>query len=127
MSGTARKTLRGFRCIVAGSRTASYKDVVEALALCPFTEKITLVVSGGARGADAHGERLAREHGVKVVRRRAEWRKYGAAAGPRRNRRMAREADALIAIWDGRSPGTRNMIYEARKRGLRVFVHRTTT
>lgn len=37
---------------------------------------------------------------------------------------MADYADALIAIWDGESRGTANMIEEAEKRGLKVFVYR---
>jgi hypothetical protein len=37
---------------------------------------------------------------------------------------MAEYADALIAIWDGESRGTKNMIEEATKRGLRVHVKR---
>jgi hypothetical protein len=36
---------------------------------------------------------------------------------------MAENADALVAIWDGKSRGTANMIQEAEKRGLRVFVY----
>ena len=35
---------------------------------------------------------------------------------------MAEYADALVALWDGRSRGTKNMIDEAMKRELKVFV-----
>jgi hypothetical protein len=38
---------------------------------------------------------------------------------------MARDADALIAVWDGESRGTRTMIEFAAKHGLRVSVYRT--
>jgi hypothetical protein len=34
---------------------------------------------------------------------------------------MVEYADALIALWDGQSRGTRNMIEEAQRRGLQVF------
>jgi hypothetical protein len=37
---------------------------------------------------------------------------------------MAEYADALIAIWDGESRGTKNMIEEATKRNLSVYVKR---
>ena len=37
---------------------------------------------------------------------------------------MAEYGDALIAIWDGESRGTKNMIEEATKRKLQVFVYR---
>lgn len=35
---------------------------------------------------------------------------------------MAEYADALIAFWDGKSKGTKNMIEEAEKRNLKVIV-----
>jgi hypothetical protein len=35
---------------------------------------------------------------------------------------MAAYADALVAIWDGRSPGTRHMISEAQRRGLAIHL-----
>ncbi len=35
---------------------------------------------------------------------------------------MASNADALIALWDGTSKGTKGMIDLAKKRGLKVFV-----
>jgi hypothetical protein len=47
------------------------------------------------------------------------------AAGPIRNRAMAIASDALIAVWDGKSKGTKDMIEEATKRGLKVYVFRT--
>jgi hypothetical protein len=33
-----------------------------------------------------------------------------------------KDGGALIALWDGSSRGTRNMIDEAKLHGLRVFV-----
>lgn len=110
------------RCIVAGSRTASKDDVAEALVRCPFTPEITSVVSGTARGADTFGEDLAAQRGIPVTRFPADWAKHGRRAGHLRNAQMAQNADALVAVWDGKSAGTRSMINIARKAGLRVFV-----
>lgn len=45
-------------------------------------------------------------------------------AGIMRNAVMADNADALIAYWDGISRGTKNMIDEARKKGLAVRIKR---
>lgn len=80
-------------------------------------ETIT-IISGGARGADALGEAYARERGFNCTVVPAEWNKYGRSAGYRRNQVMAAMADALVAFWDGSSPGTRHMIGLARERGL---------
>lgn len=38
---------------------------------------------------------------------------------------MAKQADALVAVWDGESRGTKHMIDIARKEGLEVYVHLT--
>ena len=53
----------------------------------------------------------------------ADWDKYGKSAGYRRNEQMADNADSLIALWDGRSRGTKHMIDIAHRKGLKVYVH----
>lgn len=111
------------RVIIAGSRSVtSLKVVSEAIAASGFT--ITQVVSGGARGVDTLGEIWAKNAGVEVVRFPAEWDRYGRSAGYRRNEVMARHADALVAVWDGSSSGTRHMIEYGRRMGLKVYVHK---
>ena len=84
------------------------------------------VISGTAKGADTLGERYAKEHepfGMRIERMPAEWEKYGKGAGFRRNHRMAQEGDALLAFWDGKSKGTKNMIEEAHKARLETHVY----
>jgi len=115
------------KTIIAGSRTASIKDVITALELCPFTAEITEVVSGCARGADSYGEMLAEEFNTPIKRFPAEWEKYGRGAGHIRNSQMQEYADALIAVWDGESPGTKDMISRAEKQGLKVFIYKIKT
>lgn len=109
------------KVIIAGSRNVtSYETVRQAIEQSGF--HVTRVISGAARGVDQLGERWAKEHALPLLRMPAEWNTYGRSAGYRRNQEMAGVADALIAIWDGQSPGTRHMIDTARRRGLRVFV-----
>jgi hypothetical protein len=48
-------------------------------------------------------------------------------AGPLRNFEMAKNRDGLIAVWDGQSRGTGNMIENASKLGLQVFILRNDT
>jgi len=112
------------RTIIAGSRSITDPQLVaKAVAESGFT--ITSVVSGGARGIDRLGEAWATDHTIAITRFPAEWTRYGRSAGYRRNEVMAVHADALLAIWDGHSPGTRHMIDTARDHGLTVFVFRT--
>ena len=113
------------KVIIAGSRSGpSYLDVTRALARCGFRDEITEVVSGGAVGADMHGERWAKTFGKKLTRFTADWEAHGKNAGPLRNEKMAQYADALILVWDGRSRGSADMLRRAEAHGLRVYVER---
>lgn len=113
------------RCIIAGSREGfTVGDVERAVEQSGWADEITTVLSGGARGVDRDGEEWARLNSKILVIHPADWNRHGKRAGPIRNAQMAQEADALIALWDGVSPGTQSMIAIARQRGLRVFVYR---
>lgn len=60
---------------------------------------------------DALGKRWCEEIlRVPVKDFLAKWTRYGRGAGMVRNQQMAWYADALIAVWDGHSPGTKHMI-----------------
>ena len=117
------------RIIVAGSRIITdYVAVERVIDVVADGLAITEIVSGAGRGVDSLGERRAREHDTPVRRFPADWTKHGRAAGPIRNRQMAEyaagdpEGGALIAIWDGESRGTQDMIEEAKTRRLMVQV-----
>lgn len=111
------------RTIVAGSRSITNSfDVDHALAACGWRPAV--VISGTARGVDRLGEDWAARNAVPVERYPADWRAHGNDAGRIRNFQMATRADALVAIWDCESPGTKNMISVARSQGLRVYVHK---
>jgi hypothetical protein len=113
------------RTIIAGSRQMT-DEVLMADTLAGLAWPITEVISGGAGGADRLGEAWAARNGIPVKRFPADWARYGKGAGPVRNREMALYAEALVAFWDGRSPGTKNMIDLARQRHLRVHVEYLT-
>ena len=108
------------RTIIAGSRSITeYRTVLFAILDSGFN--ITQVVSGGAKGVDILGERFANECSIPIVRFPAQWDLYGKSARYRRNVEMSKSADALIAIWDQSSPGTRHMIDIAVKANLKIF------
>ena len=116
-----------YRVIIAGTRDFSDYDLLKNYCDYMLSKKAEsgeeiAILSGGASGADALGEQYAKERGYKILRYPAQWEKYGRQAGPMRNRQMADNADALIAYWDGKSRGTKNMIEEAKKRGLKVAI-----
>ena len=112
------------KVIIAGSRNGVMaRDIM--FGVDKFTiihGDITEIVSGTARGADRLGEVWAEQHEIPVTSFPADWKRYGAGAGFRRNEAMAEYADGLIAIWVGGSRGTKHMIDAAREKGLRIAV-----
>ena len=86
------------------------------------TNPITEIVSGGARGADRVGEWVAGFYNIPVKRFIPDWDGLGKRAGFVRNTEMGDYADALLAFWDGKSKGTKQMIDYATKKGLVVKV-----
>lgn len=110
------------RVIIAGSRDITeMAHINDAVAASKFL--IHQVVCGMARGVDLLGKEWAEAVGIPVAKFPADWNKHGKRAGYLRNEQMADNADALIAIWDGVSKGTANMIETARKKKLKVYVH----
>lgn len=114
-----------FRVIIAGTRTFSDYELLEShvrYMLSRRSKREVEIVSGGAAGADALGERFARENGYRLRVFPADWEKYGRRAGILRNQQMVDYADALIAFHDGKSRGTAHVIAAAKEAGLRVSV-----
>lgn len=115
-----------FRLIVAGSRNFNNYELLKQKCDSLLSQKrlthSIVIVSGTARGADRLGERYAAERGYRVERFPADWDRNGVAAGPIRNSQMAAHADALVAFWDGKSRGTRDMIERAEKHNLPIRV-----
>ena len=110
------------RVIVAGSRRgvprAYVYGVLDALKDGYWEE----IVQGGARGVDFHAKTWANSRGFKVTEFEADWSVQGRGVGPIRNTQMAEYGDMLIAIWDGSSARTADMIRKARSRDLQVLV-----
>ena len=121
------------KVIIAGGREVTdYRLVVEAMIMADLMFGIvpTQIVSGKARGVDTLGERWAKERSIEVKPFPARWRRddglVDLSAGKTRNTKMAEYADALVAVWDGQSTGTADMIKKAERKKLLVWVQRFT-
>lgn len=113
------------RVILAGDRNWSdWAAIVKVLR--PFDPRTTLVITGGAPGADTLAEMAAKAMGFEArVVFPADWKKYGRAAGPRRNQQMleallggsASDHRLVIGFHDSLadSKGTRDMLTRASK------------
>lgn len=110
--------------IIAGCRTYSnYEEARDYIFSCfreyEPTDQIT-ILSGGCKGADLLGERFAKENGFPFKRYPPEWKKYGKAAGPIRNKQMVDVCHKVICFWDGKSKGTESLIKYAKKSKKKV-------
>ena len=82
----------------------------------------SLIVSGGAIGADSLAEKAALELGIPTKIFLPEWNKFGRRAGFIRNQLIIDEAQEVIAFWDGVSKGTKNSIDITKSQNKRVHV-----
>ena len=86
------------------------------------------IISGHAKGADSLGERYAKDNNIELKIFPADWGKYGRQAGPIRNQQMLDYAmqghPIVIAFWDGRSRGTKNMIEISQKAGVTTYIEK---
>ena len=111
------------KIIIAGTRTfTNYKKLCKVCDHLLQDQTNIEIVSGTCRGTDKLGEQYAKERGCKLTQFPADWNKYGKAAGPKRNQQMANYADVLIAFWDGKSRGTKNMIDLAKNADFKIWI-----
>jgi hypothetical protein len=104
---------------VIGSRDfKDYEKVKQTLSKL----NITLIVSGGAKGADTLGERYADEHNIPKKIFLPDWEKHGKVAGFLRNTDIINEAELIVAFWDGHSKGTKDSINKAEKQGKKIII-----
>ena len=94
---------------IIGSRTFENYDLLKKT-LEPYKSKITLVISGGAKGADFLGEKWAIENKTQTLIFLADWNKHGKKAGFIRNEDIIQNCDYCIAFWDGESFGTKHSL-----------------
>lgn len=86
------------------------------------------IVSGHCQGADMLGERYAKENGCALKVFPAEWKNYGKAAGPIRNKQMVEYISAakkklVVAFVSPKSKGTCHTVSLARKINIPVIEH----
>lgn len=115
---------------IVGSRgVMSVEEVEDALRSSPFLEDDTSrwwqheFVSGGADGVDESAEIVAERHGADMTVFEPDWRDWSDGHPAKlRNTQIIEYADAVLAVWDGKSPGTRDSIDKALDRAKPLYV-----
>ena len=110
------------RVLVCGGRQFDDRDMLNAALDKLHHERVfSLVISGGAPGADSLAEAWAKAAGVACKVYNADWETLGRKAGPIRNEQMLVEGrpDLVVAFPGGR--GTAHMVRIAREAGIEVI------
>lgn len=85
--------------------------------------KIELIVTGGAKGADQMAMAYAKANGIPTKVFYPDYENLGSKYAPlARNVHICREADIMIAFWDGQSNGTRHAINAMELQGKQVII-----
>ena len=110
------------RVLVCGGRDYTNEDVVfwHIDNLLDMGRSLT-IIEGGARGADALAARFADRNHLQCGHEqyKANWTKYGKAAGGIRNQEMLDSGvDLVLAFPGGR--GTADMVRRAKAAGVEV-------
>lgn len=104
---------------VIGSRGFNNYDLVKKTL---SNIEITLLVSGGADGADSLGEQYAIENNIETKIFLPDWEKHKRAAGMIRNTDIVNESEVVVAFWDGTSRGTLDSINKAKKLNKKLII-----
>lgn len=118
---------------IIGSRSIKNRDAVEqtihkspwldARGMTPPSEWSAKLVSGGADGVDTSAELIADDWGIDIRVIDPDYSDWsGEHPAKQRNTEIVEESDAVVAVWDGHSNGTRDTIDKALDRGVPLYV-----
>jgi hypothetical protein len=117
------------RVLVCGDRNwKDYNAIHDVIKDWQEKYGIDIILEGEAQGADTMARAVAMWLDIPFKPFPAEWKQYGKAAGPIRNKRMLDEGkpDVVLAFHDDldNSLGTKNMITIAKEAGVKVWHYR---
>lgn len=106
---------------IVGSREL---ELSQLFWLEPLVPNCEAVVSGGAKGVDQLAWEIAHQRGVTCIELLPDYGRYGRAAPLIRDREIVKEADLVLAVWDGTSRGTRYVMEQCTKTNTPLRVYR---
>ena len=112
-----------FRVIVAGGRDfQNYHLLEEKLNKLLSEKKNVIIVSSLEDGTGRLGHRYDQNNNLKVDYYPALYQVFGNMAAFERNQEMAKNADACICFWNGKSVGTKDMMDIAKTMNIPLRV-----
>lgn len=104
------------KLLIVGSRSITEFDLTNYV-----PDGVELIISGGAQGIDTLAEQYADKKRIDKLIMRPKYNIYGKCAPLKRNEQMVEICDAVLAVWDGRSRGTRYTLDYARKKNKKII------
>jgi len=98
---------------VIGSRTLHLENLRDYL-----PDDTTEIVSGGAKGIDADAKRYALQNHIALTEFLPDYQRYCRVAPLKRNIQIIDYADIVLAVWDGKSRGTKYVIDQCKKKNI---------
>lgn len=113
-----------YKLIVTGARNFHNYNIVkqEVDRLSLQIEDLVEIVSGGTNGTDKIGRRYAFRHMIDNHIIKADWKNDGDHADVIRDKKMVEYADGAVVFWNDTSEGTQQLINEAKKAGIKVWL-----
>lgn len=113
------------RLAVSGGRQFTNRDLLYAtLDEVHRSRPVTVLIHGGAQGADTLAASWASDNGIPVVPLEPDYDFHGPSAPRERNTEIVELADELVAFPVKSSKGTWDAVRKARKKGIPVQVIR---
>lgn len=115
-----------YKVILATSRNFTDYNLLKEKYLYYLSEKkkthSIIVIRGGSWWTDYLTDTLSQDLNFITEPYEADWGKYGQETIHIFNDEITSVADALIAFWDGKSTGVKDMIEQAKQKGKKVAV-----
>ncbi|MBQ7004908.1 MAG: hypothetical protein IJN68_00590 [Clostridia bacterium] len=102
---------------IIGSRSLKITDLNKFI-----PDNVSEIVSGGAKGIDTCAKEFAISKGLAYTEFLPQYEKYGKAAPIVRNKEIVKYADEVLAFWDGKSKGCKNVIDYCKKENKKITV-----
>ena len=102
---------------IVGSRDVYVDDIGKYI-----PENTSVIVSGGAKGIDMCTREYASSNGIQLVEFLPDYKRYGRGAPIVRNKQIVDYSDRVIAFWNARSRGTKNVIEYCKKIGKDITI-----